>query len=392
MTTIHVGNSIETGKKPSICFVSLKAYRVLSGRDDINHIGGAEVQQVLIAHWLVKRGFSVRFVTLDYGQPDGVNISGITVYKAYEKEAGIRGLRFVYPRWTGLWKALALADADVYYHRGAECETGQVSMWCRLHHRKFIFAAASETDCHRALPRLPAMKDRFLYRVGIRQADAVIAQTSIQQELLLEDMGIRAFCVPNCGRMSSATRSKVVPPRAGDWKLSVLWVGRFAGVKRLEWLLDVANLCPKTEFTVIGDSNQASDYTRSLHERGNQMPNVRLLGRVPYQEMGRYYQDSQVLCCTSIHEGFPNTFLEAWDLGLPVISTFDPDGVIASEGLGWIVQDVDGIVACLRAIITSPNLWKSASVAAKRHFAANHTPDVCLPTLEGILLKIVDDE
>ena len=112
--------------KPSICFVALNAYNVLSSRKDIKHTGGAEVQQMQIASWLMNQGYSVSFVTLDHGQPDDVDIDGTRVFKAYAREDGIRGLRFIYPRWSGLWAAMARADADVYYQRGPECETGQV--------------------------------------------------------------------------------------------------------------------------------------------------------------------------------------------------------------------------------------------------------------------------
>jgi glycosyltransferase involved in cell wall biosynthesis len=45
------------------------------------------------------------------------------------------------------------------------------------------------------------------------------------------------------------------------------------------------------------------------------------------------------LVSTSLHEGMPNTFLEAWSLGVPVLTlAFDPDGVVEREGLGISAQ------------------------------------------------------
>jgi hypothetical protein len=79
----------------------------------------------------------VSFVTLDYGQPDGIQHHGITVYKAYAPDSGLPVLRFVHPRWTGLWAAMARADADVYYTRCAGYEVGQATLWCRRHRRRF---------------------------------------------------------------------------------------------------------------------------------------------------------------------------------------------------------------------------------------------------------------
>jgi len=118
------------------------------------------------------------------------------------------------------------------------------------------------------------------------------------------------------------------------------------------------------------------------------IPNVEMCGRVPHARMAEYYQRSHVLCCTSAYEGFPNTFLEAWSIGLPVVSTFDPDGVIAANGLGWVARDVDGIVDCLRKIAESPESWHRASQAARQYYLTNHTPEVCLPAFERLLLHV----
>jgi hypothetical protein len=70
----------------------------LAGRPDLRHIGGAEVQQRLLARELLKRGFDVSFVTLDHGQPDEVRHDGIRVLKTYTKEEKMPGLRFLHPR------------------------------------------------------------------------------------------------------------------------------------------------------------------------------------------------------------------------------------------------------------------------------------------------------
>jgi len=124
----------------------------------------------------------------------------------------------------------------------------------------------------------------------------------------------------------------------------VFWVGRISRPKRLEWFLDVAEKCPQITFYVIGASNTDSGYASSLTRRAAGMHNVKMHGRILHANMASYFQHCRILCCTSTYEGFPNTFLEAWSLGIPLVSTFDPDGVIASNGLGWVAQDVEEIV------------------------------------------------
>ena len=101
-----------------------------------------------------------------------------------------------------------------------------------------------------------------------------------------------------------------------------------SGEKRFEWLLDIAEQCPEMIFDVVGASNTDSDYASNLVKRACEIRNVKMHGRISHQEMPAYYRSSDILCCTSAYEGFPNTFLEAWSVGVPVVSTFDPDDVV----------------------------------------------------------------
>ena len=385
---VSVKRNTRTNRKPSICFVALNAYNVISGREDMNHTGGAEVQQLQIASWFVQKGYSVSFVTLDHVQPDGVNINGIKVYKAYAKDAGVRGLRFVHPRWSGLWAAMARANADVYYQRSAEAETGQVALWCRLHGRKFIFAAASDPDCGPSLFVLKSWREKTLYRIGLRLADTIVAQTATQQRLLWANMKVDSLLVPNCGWDLTDGSLCEQPLTNAHHPLRVLWVGRISEEKRFEWLLDVAEQCPDILFEVVGLPRIHSTYGSSLMKRATGIHNVKMHGYVPYQEIAKYYQQCNILCCTSTYEGFPNTFMEAWTIGMPVVSTFDPDGVIVSNGLGWVAQDIEGIVACLRKIIQSPKIWRKASKAARQYYIDNHSVKVVMPKFESIFVEI----
>ena len=47
------------------------------------------------------------------GPEDGVEIDGVRVFKMCRRDAGLPGLRFLWPRWTSLNTGLRYADADV---------------------------------------------------------------------------------------------------------------------------------------------------------------------------------------------------------------------------------------------------------------------------------------
>lgn len=70
--------------------------------------------------------------------------------------------------------------------------------------------------------------------------------------------------------------------------------------------------------------------------------NVKYLGHRSFEEVEKLFDETSIFVNTSIPdcEGFPNTFLQAWSRGVPVISFFDPDGLIAENNLGIVVKSI----------------------------------------------------
>ena len=118
-----------------ICFVGLDNLPVLAPEYRRHTIGGESVQQTLLSRALARRGHDVSMVVADYGQTNGAKWEAIRVFKAYRPDAGIPVLRFIHPRWTGMWSALARADADLYYTSCAGMHVGLVALFCRRHRR-----------------------------------------------------------------------------------------------------------------------------------------------------------------------------------------------------------------------------------------------------------------
>ncbi len=359
-----------------ICFVAHNAYGALA-RVDTGHIGGIERQNSLMAQWFATRGYSTSMIAWDEGQPDGAEVNGVRVFKMCRRDAGIKGLRFLHPRWTSLCRAMRRADADIYYYNCGDLGLGQVVMWCRSHGRKSVYSVASDPDCDVRLPVLKPARERVLYRYGLRHADSVVVQTQRQQQMLHEGFGIRATVVrmPCEGFDANAVvHSAPAPPEHAR----VLWVGRISREKRFDWLLDVAERCPNVTFDVVGASNTDSDYASRLARRAAGVSNVAMHGRVSHSGIARYFERCHVLCCTSAYEGFPNTFLEAWSLGIPVVSTFDPDGVISRFNLGRTASSVDELADAVQESISVPAKWRAASESAREYYVKYHTLDSCM--------------
>lgn len=370
---------------PSICFVAHNAYGALAGVDT-GHIGGIERQQALMARALAARGFRVSMITHDEGQPDGVVIDGVRVFRLCGRRAGLRFVRFVYPRWTSLCRALRRADSDVYYYNCGDLGLAQLVSWCRRHGRRAVYSVASDADCERRLPLLGPWRERVLYRWGLRHADRVIAQTLRQQRMLRENFGVNAVVVPMLCAAAPAEAARR-PPAAGE-PVRILWVGRFSPEKRLEWLLDLAERCPQWHFDVVGAANAPTPYARKLTDRAARLPNVTCHGRVAHERLGSFYRSAAVLCCTSACEGFPNTFLEAWSHGLPIVSTFDPDDLLAGRELGLAAATVPQLAAALACLLAAPDQWRRLSENARRYYRENHTLAAALPRFEAVFREV----
>ncbi len=360
------------GAGPSICFVAHNAYGSLAG-ENRRHAGGIERQQATMAVWLAQHGFRVSLVC--WREPGAMpeSVDGVRIVPLCEADAGLPVVRFVHPRWTSLNRALAAADADLYYYNCGDLVLGQLALWAGRRGRPVVFSVPSDPDCDPALPALKSRRERFLYRLGLERTQHIIVQSTRQRRMLTEGFGKDSTVLPMpCRGFDPASRV------AGSGPLRVLWVGRLSAEKRPDWIIEAARRLPDVEFTIVGDANRETDYADRVRRDGEALANVTLAGRVPYERMGEFYARADVLCCSSVYEGFPNVFLEAFSTGVPVVTTCDPDDLVETRGLGHAVDDLDGLAAALGELRDDSVTRLAMGEAAMRYFAGRHTLDAAM--------------
>jgi glycosyltransferase involved in cell wall biosynthesis len=343
---------------PRICFVGLRNLPMLARDYSQYGIGGEEVQHTLLARALTARGYEVSMIVMDYGQADGAEWEGIKTYKAYRSEDGLPVLRFFHPRWTGVWAALKRAQADIYYLSCASLRVGLTSLFSQKHGRRLVFRIASDMDCEpsRLLIEYNYWRDRPIYEYGLRRADAILAQSVHQQDTMRRNYGLSstlASMLVDHPRDVLTFEQRTIP---------VLWVSNIRQLKRPDLVMEFAARTPEIAVHMIGgriaDSHNLFDETQ---QRASELTNVTFHGQKPYHEVNEYFANSLLFMNTSDIEGFPNSYLQAWSRGTPVIAFFDPDGLIAREGLGVAVRDVEEMRHAVRELTTNRERWLAAS-------------------------------
>ena len=375
-----------------ICFVAPHAWPVLSGDPTIAEVGGAEVQQSMLARLLAASGYRVSMICLDYGQPDRALVHGVTVYKSFRASAGVPVLRYFHPRLTATWRAMRAAGADVYYCRSASMWVSVVAEFCRRHGKRSVYAGASNMDF---VPgeggQIRYARDRWLYRRGLARVDRIVAQNEAQRESCRAAYGREATVIASCYQPASpvpgAPRETVLSQRDAvlSQRNAVLWVSTVREGKRPERFLELAALLPQRRFVMVGGpcGGQEDLYERVRREAAR-LGNVELTGFLPLAQVEAWLDRARVLVNTSDYEGMPNTFLQAWSRGVPTLATVDVEAAVHHRFDG-----IDDGARKIDALFDDAGLWHSASRQCLEHFRRTHSPAHALEQYGRLLAELV---
>ena len=135
----------------------------------------------------------------------------------------------------------------------------------------------------------------------------------------------------------------------------ILFVGldwqRKGGPDLLEAFRIVHQACPDARLIILGAQPEVS------------LPNCEVVGKVPPEELDRYYQQASVFCLPTHLEPFGIVFIEAMTARLPIVATrvgAIPDFVEEGRN-GWLVEpgDIQGLASALLKLVESPSMCKS---------------------------------
>ncbi|OHB61149.1 MAG: hypothetical protein A2167_04745 [Planctomycetes bacterium RBG_13_46_10] len=302
-----------------ICFIAPKAYPLFN--PDIQEpFGGAELDLYFLATELAKdKDFAVSFITADYGQQDIEIIKGVAVIKSldFKKNALIGAVK--------VWRALRRADAAMYMIKTISPGMFLTALFCRLKGRIFLYRTSNTNSCDGSYLKQHHLLGR-IYKWALRSAKQVFVQNRTDIDNLLCTTGVLATAVQNAHCLDELRQSM---------RDTILWIGRSVEIKKPMLFIELAEKTPYEHFTMICQCATGDRNYDGLVARAERVKNLQFIQRVPFSEIDRFFQRAKVFVNTSDAEGFPNTFIQACEFGVPILSlNVNPDDFLYEYGCG----------------------------------------------------------
>ena len=350
-----------------VCFISYKSY-FLFNEKYTGTFGGAEIQLYFLSTELAKDpSFSVSMVVGDYGQPSFQTIENVKLIKYIENKTFLERIKFIrfFAKSLRFYFFLRRINAHIYIQRCKNDLTAFTAFFCNFAKKKFIFMAASDPDVLRKSPEVATFYANYLHNYGIKNSDLIIVQNRKQKELLKINFRKDSLIQKNAFPI-------IIPE--GNKRNGILWVGRCVKLKQPEKVFEIAKRNPDKEFTMICKSvSYKLDYYNDIKCQSGEISNVTFIEYVPFKEIGTYFKKAKIFINTSIYEGFPNTFLQAWRCGTPVISLHvNPDNIIDLFGLGFHSKTLLQMQTDLNVLYSDTKRYKKMSDAACKYVKQNH--------------------
>lgn len=343
----------------SVCFVSPGTYGFFVNNPQSAR-GGAQRQLYLISKSLSKE-MDVHMVVNDHNQPIIELREGVKLHRSWDEDIPSTHLtqgKKLYKLFT----AMRRADSDVYVYRGQPKMATIVFSICKILGKEFVYNIAHDNNILKHPSEL-SLPMKPIYRYSLKDSVNIISQTNFQKKALKKHFDICSVVIPN----GYPTANTVLSFYNRD---HFLWVGRLSqSIKRPHLFLQLAEQFPSEDFVILGLTNHEHAYESELNKRIDEMENVVSEGPVSPDEIHEYYHNAIALINTSTTEGFPNTFLEAWRSGTPVVSLdIDLDRYLNSYSTRLYAEgDLTKLKLGCEDLLKE-SIWKKASRSVKKEF------------------------
>lgn len=350
--------------------------------------GGSEKQISYIAIALSDEGHEVDLYTVDNEITGDIN--GVHIIPAWDRTKGIRILRFFTHRMPDLRKKIINNEYDLLYLRGnpifgvsaisAARSAGIISVLGLASDHNVSWKYWKSYNPGRSIGwyLLEAIKYAYYQKGALKKADVIGIQNSFQRTAVTA-FGGKAVTIPNIFIPVDMSDSTPVSK-----SIDIIWIGRFQFIKGIRNLASLVKRLPKLSFTIIGKST--GDRERKVLQEILEYKNVQYYEHLANEKVASKLNASKILLNTSIFEGFPNTFLEAWYSKVPVISlNVDPNNLLSTFGLGYCSNGNMNILCnTISSLLKNEEKRNMIGKIARKYVLENHNQKSIVKIFESI--------
>jgi len=338
------------------------------------NFGGAEYQLYLMSQYLIERGYDIHYLFLVKDVNNiPTEIEKIKLHPIQEKSRFVNrliGRNFIRYK-KEVETVLKAVNPEVVLHRNLSSifypiiKNSNIKTILHLAHKKDVSKFHFKFSRKIITEYLESKYRKYI----LKNVDYIIGQAKYQDNLLKQNF--QRKCDLIIANFHPYPKEKIIKSD----KIKILWIANWKKWKQPEIFIALAENLRHidAEFIMIGRKVDSS-WTKELINRIEKVQNLTYLGEKSLKETNEILAQGDIFVNTSLYEGFPNTFIQAWMRRVVVVSlNVDPDNVLKNNRLGFHSQQFDMMVHDVKELIENKKLRKKIVEKAQQYSFENYS-------------------
>ena len=373
-----------TKNKTKILYIDFDLPHLL--KDDDSPAGGIANEWMSWIEGIKKTGNKIGILTWE-GAKKFINKElDFDIVESYDPNKGIPNLRFLYYVFPKFLGAIRNYNPDIVVQDGANYLTFMGALASKILGKTFIYRIGSDKDVDERIRRQFGKKARTVYNFALKMTDIFVCQNEYQYNALKEQFPKKKIVIID----PPFDMKKDLIKFNRNHRSYIAWMGNFRYEKNIAALVPIAKALPNINFKITGQAHpKIDDISLKAVKELKTLKNVEFVGYIKNADILPFLSNAIALLNTSHLEGFPMTFIEAWTMGVPVITTknANPNNLISKYNLGMVVETYDNVPCTINKLVDSePN--EALRIRCREYVEKHHNPE----TLARKLIETVTEE
>ncbi|RLG11868.1 glycosyl transferase family 1 [Candidatus Pacearchaeota archaeon] len=180
-------------------------------------------------------------------------------------------------------------------------------------------------------------------------------------------------------------------------KKIIFALGRYVSYKGFKYLIEAGKYLNENTIILIGGDGPLRNFYEKLIKKLSLQNRVKLVGNIPQEELGSYYEACDIFCLPSVekNEAFGLVLLEAMSFGKPIVATN-----ILGSGVPWVNQhgitginveprDPKALAEAINIILNNKEMYKKFSQNALKRYKNEFTLEKEIEKIIKLYLKLI---